>query len=146
MVNIPKDFKEFIQLLNEHRVRYLIVGGYAVAYHGYPRSTGDIDIFIDTEAENANVLLEALNEFGFGGLGLSADDFTVSDQVIQLGYPPLRIDLLTSIDGVSFGEAWNNRNEYTDGHLTLQIISREDLVKNKLSTGRHRDLADAEEL
>ena len=96
------DFKEFIALLNANDVHYLVVGGYAVALHGYPRYTKDLDIWIERSAENADRIVKALQEFGFGSLGLKADDFLVTDQIIQLGYPPRRIDLLTALPGVEF--------------------------------------------
>ena|SRR5437870_8819737 len=109
MERLPKDLREFIELLNSHDVRYLIVGGYAVAYHGYPRTTGDIDFFLEVSEENAAKMEAVLIDFGFGGLGLTRQDFLKPDQIIQLGYPPNRIDLLTAISGVSFAEAWEAR-------------------------------------
>ena len=146
MLNIPKDFREFIQLLNENDVKYLIVGGYAVGYHGHPRSTGDIDIFISTEIKNAKAILNCLKKFGFGQLGISTNDLTEKEQVIQLGYPPLRIDILTSIDGIKFSEAWNNRITEKIDDLSLSFISLKDLLINKKSSNRLKDLTDFEEL
>ena len=99
---LNQDFKEFIQSLNDNRVRYLVIGGYAVALHGYPRYTKDIDIWIEKSPENAAKMVEALEQFGFGSLGLQAADFLVPDQIIQLGYPPSRIDLVTTPPGVNF--------------------------------------------
>lgn len=109
METIPKDFKEFIELLNANKVRYLVVGGYALAYHGQPRFTGDMDFFLSSDTENAERVLKSLTDFGFGDLDITVHDLTQKDQVIQLGYPPLRIDLLTSIDGVDFESAWEHR-------------------------------------
>lgn len=146
MVNIPTDFREFIKLLNKNKVRYLIVGGYAVAVHGYPRFTGDIDILIDRTPDNASEVLKTLDDFGFSSIGILIEDLTTEDQVIQLGQPPLRIDLLTSIDGVTFKEVWGNRiNREVDG-LTVNLISFDDLIKNKKAANRRKDNADIEGL
>jgi hypothetical protein len=146
MLNIPKDFREFIQFLNENNVRYLLVGGYAVAYHGHPRSTGDIDFFIDCQKDNARFLIRALESFGFSELGLTLEDFSTKDNVIQLGYPPLRIDILTSIDGVEFKEAWKNRLTITIQDLSINIIGLQDLLTNKHVSSRKIDKADEEAL
>ena len=145
MLNIPKDFREFIQLLNSNKVRYLVVGGYAVAYHGYPRSTGDIDFFLERTPDNADAVLQCLDDFGFESLGITKKDLLNPEQVIQMGYPPLRIDLLISIDGVSFETAWKNRVIVHMEELEVNFMSKEDLNKNKKSTGRLKDQADAEE-
>lgn len=142
-MNLQKDLKEFVELLNELDVRFLVVGAFAVAYHGYPRYTSDIDIFVEKSAENAELLLKAVDEFGFGDIGLSQEDFMRKDQVIQLGVAPNRIDLMTSISGVNFEEAWSSREL---GGVTLPFISREMLKRNKAATGRSRDLADLEQL
>ncbi|HAK46925.1 MAG TPA: hypothetical protein DCO79_13530 [Spirochaeta sp.] len=146
MLNIPKDFKEFIQLLNLNNVRYLVVGGYAVAYHGHPRSTGDIDFFLECTSQNALVVKKCLDDFGFRSLDITVKDLSTPNQIIQMGYPPLRIDLLTSIDGISFKEAWINRDVVELEKLTINFINKTDLNTNKLSTGRLKDQADAEEL
>jgi len=98
---LNQDFKEFIQLLNENHVKYLVIGGYAVAIHGHPRYTKDIDIWIEMSEENSEKLIISLTQFGFGTLGLTAQDFQAPDQIIQLGYPPNRIDLITTPDGVN---------------------------------------------
>ena len=108
---LNQDFKEFIQFLNDNHVQYLVVGGYAVAIHGHPRYTKDIDIWIETSLDNANNLLQALEQFGFSSLGLQTQDFLTPDQIIQLGYPPNRIDLLTNIDGVIFEDCYPFRLE-----------------------------------
>jgi hypothetical protein len=146
MLRLPKDLSEFIGLLNSHEVRYLIVGGYAVAYHGYPRVTGDIDIFLDNSGENPSRLEAALAAFGFAGLGLTAEDFRKPGIVVHLGYPPNRIDLLTGISGTSFDEAWERRIEDQFAGLRMLFIDRETLLKNKAATGRAKDLADVEAL
>jgi hypothetical protein len=145
-MNLQKDLKEFVELLTELDVRFLIVGAFAVAYHGYPRYTADIDIFVDNSVENAARLLEAIQRFGFGNVGLTDDDFVQDDRVIQLGVAPNRIDLLTSISGVSFEEAWRSRELGELGELTVPFISREMLKRNKAATGRSQDLADLDRL
>ncbi len=101
-----QDFKEFIELLNTNKVQYLVIGGYAVAYHGYPRYTKVLDLWINPSISNAEKVLTALKEFGFGLLEITIDDLVTPEQTIQLGYPPIRIDLITSIDGVSFEECY----------------------------------------
>lgn len=108
-MGLNPDFKEFLQLLSAHNVRYLVVGGYAVAFHGYPRYTKDIDIWIENTPENASRLLQVLEEFGFGSLGLKVEDFLEPDTIIQLGYAPNRIDLLTSIPASEFSKCYEQR-------------------------------------
>jgi predicted nucleotidyltransferase len=141
-----QDFKEFVELLIKHEVDYLIVGGYAVGIHGYPRYTGDLDIWLHNTPENADKILKVVNEFGFSTYGLTAADFTKPENIIQLGYPPLRIDLLTHIDGVSFDECFPNRKEVVIEKLTVNFISYQDLLKNKKASGRNRDKDDIENL
>lgn len=143
---LTSDFKEFAALLNANHVEYLIVGGYALAAYGYPRYTGDLDFWVGTDPENAQRLLDALEQFGFGGLGIRLEDFTAPDQVIQLGYPPGRIDLLTSIDGVAFADCHTRRMTLPVDGLMLDFIALEDFRINKKTVGRHRDLADLEAL
>ena len=141
-----QDFKELLALFNAHDVAYVIVGAYALSYHGAPRYTGDLDILIQPVAENAQQILGALSEFGFGNLGLTLTDFTTPDNVIQLGYPPVRIDLLTSITGVSWEEVNKNKETGTYGGVKVFYIGRTQLVQNKRLTGRKKDLADLESL
>lgn len=143
---LSKDFKEFVGLLNAHGVEYLVVGGYAMALHGRPRHTGDLDIWIRRSEQNADRLLAALREFGFGALGLTIQDFIQPEQVVQLGYPPFRIDLLTSIDGVDFAEAWPHREMVEHDGLRIAFIGLEDLKANKRASGRPRDIDDLENL
>lgn len=145
-MEIQRDFKELLGLLNAHRVEYIVVGGYALAFHGVPRYTGDLDIFINREAENAGKIVAALEEFGFGSLGLAGEDFTSPDTVIQLGVAPVRVDIITSLTGVSWTEAYSHRLSGCYDDLPVFFIDREDLIKNKQSLGRHRDLADIEAL
>jgi len=143
---LSKDFKEFIELLNKNDVRYLVVGGYAVAFHGYPRYTKDMDVWIDRSPANAGKLLKALGEFGFGSLNLTPDDFLEADQIIQLGYPPNRIDILTSCTGLDFDDCYGAKVDFEMDGVRVQFIDIESLKKNKRSTGRTQDLADAENL
>lgn len=143
---LNQDFKEFIQFLNVNRVRYLIVGGYAVAFYGYPRYTKDIDIWIEASLENAAQVIKALQDFGFGSLELTVQDFATSNQVIQLGYPPSRIDLLTSVDGIEFKDCYESRvNVELDG-ISVNFIDLQNLRANKKASGRLQDLADLENL
>ena len=143
---LSKDLREFIELLNSNEVEYLIVGAFAVAYHGYPRYTGDLDVLIRPTAENADRVLTVLSRFGFSSLGIPAVDLQTYGTVIQLGVQPNRIDLLTGISGVSFEEAWNTRMTGAIEETPAQFIGRAALLRNKESTGRAKDLGDAEEL
>lgn len=146
MSSLPKDSREFIELLNSNRVRYLVVGGFAVAAHGYARLTEDIDFFIDSSRENAERVVEVLGKFGFGSLNLTVDDFTASGRIIQLGYPPNRIDIITSISGVSFEDAWQGRLEADLDGVPTKFIGKDSLIKNKEATGRKKDRRDVGEL
>lgn len=141
-MQLNRDFKEFLECLAARDVRCLVVGGYAVAAHGHPRYTGDLDLWVGTAAENAASLLMALDDFGFGSLGLVAGDFTEPGRVVQLGYPPVRIDLLTSIDGVEFEACFERRLEIAIQGLAVPFIALDDLRRNKVSSGRPQDLAD----
>lgn len=143
---LNQDFKEFIQFLNVNRVRYLIVGGYAVAFYGYPRYTKDIDIWIEASPKNAEKVMKALQDFGFGSLELTIEDFSNSHQVIQLGYPPSRIDLLTSVDGIEFEDCYGSRVETKLDGISVDFIDLENLRANKKASGRLQDLADLENL
>ena len=143
---LSKDFKEFVELLNAHEVEYLVVGGYAMAAYGRPRQTGDLDVWISRSPENAQKLIDTLQDFGFGSLDLTCDDFMVAEQVVQLGYPPFRIDLLTDIDGVDFDAAWPSRLEYRLGDMLIHFIGLESLKRNKAASGRSRDIDDLENL
>jgi len=143
---LNQDFKEFIQLLNHNQVKYLIIGGYAVAVHGHPRYTKDIDIWIEMSQENAQKLIQALTEFGFGSLGLKAEDFQTPDQIIQLGYPPSRIDLITTPDGIDFKTCYQSKIEVIIDKIAVYFIDLENLRKNKQASGRMQDLADLENL
>ncbi|MFH1908160.1 MAG: hypothetical protein ABIL11_12400 [Chloroflexota bacterium] len=143
---LNQDFKEFIQSLNDNGVRYLVVGGYAVALHGYPRYTKDMDVWVEMTIENVARVVTALNQFGFASLGLKEDDFLVPDQIIQLGYPPRRIDMLTTLPGVEFSECYPAHIIADVEGTSVNFIDLENLKKNKKATGRHQDLADLENL
>jgi hypothetical protein len=145
-MELQKDFRELLELFNAHNVEYLIVGGYALAYYGAPRYTGDIDILIKSDSNNASLVLKALNDFGFGSAGLKLDDFTNPDNIVQLGYPPVRIDIMTSISGVSWEDAYKNRESGTCGDLCVSFIGLDQYIQNKRATGRKKDLADLEAL
>lgn len=143
---LNQDFKEFIALLNSTGVKYLVVGGYALAAHGHPRYTGDLDLWVLPSPNNISRLLRVLDAFGFGSLGLAEQDFFQPDAVIQLGYPPARIDLLTSIDGVQFQTCYPRRVPIAVGGVELPIIHLDDFRTNKRAAGRAKDLADLEAL
>ncbi|MBU6233120.1 MAG: nucleotidyltransferase [Acidobacteria bacterium] len=145
-MELDQDFNEFVQLLLANDVRFLIVGGYALAAHGAPRYTGDLDTWLWVNDHNADRMLVVLDSFGFGSLNITREDLLNPDTVIQLGYPPHRIDLLTGIDGVSFDEAWNRRMEVEVNGQQIPFISREDLITNKKAVARPQDLADVAKL
>ncbi len=141
-----QDFKEFIESLNANHVRYLVVGGYAVALHGHPRYTKDLEIWVECNLQNAQALIKALSQFGMGSLGLSEQDFLTPDQVVQLGYPPEKIDILVSISGVEFTECFSKRVEVSLDGVVVSFIDLEHLKLNKKASGRMQDLADLENL
>ena len=143
---LSKDFKEFIKLLNSNDVSYLVVGGYALAAHGHPRYTKDLDIWVLIDPGNAKNILSALREFGFSQLALSEKDFLTPGNVIQLGYPPNRIDILTQATGVNFDVCYAQKIEIDIQDVTVNFIDIENLKKNKQATGRLQDLADIDKL
>ncbi len=145
-MEVQNDFKELLELFNEHKVEYMIVGSYALAYHGVPRFTGDIDIFVHSTPENAQKILSALTDFGFGSLNLTIDDFQNPDSVVQLGVPPIRIDIITSITGVSWEEADNGKEKGMYADLPVYFLGRKQYIDNKRAIGRKKDLADLESL
>jgi predicted nucleotidyltransferase len=146
LVKLQKDLREFIELLLSQNVEFLVVGGHAVAFHGYPRLTEDVDLLIRPTLENGSRILRVLDLFGFGSIGLTAEDFTAPDRMIQLGRSPNRIDLLTQIWGLTFEEAWASRVPAELDGLEVFVIGREELIRNKRATARPQDLADAEKL
>ena len=143
---LPSDFSEFLKLLNKNSVRYLLVGGHAVAYHGHVRGTADMDIWVDRGGDNSVRIVAALAEFGFRGPNVSARQFEEPDRIIRLGVPPVRIELLTSISGVAFEECYSSRDVAQWDDVTVDVISREMLQRNKRASGRPRDLDDIENL
>lgn len=145
MTTLPKDFKEFIELLNKNNVRYIIIGGYAVVYHGYVRSTNDIDIWIDIRKDNIKKVIKALDAFGFSSLNITEADFS-PNQIIQLGCPPNRIDLITTPAGIDFETCYESGEQVIIDNITIKFIDLENLIKAKKASGRTRDLADVEEL
>ncbi len=144
--HLPPDFKEFLQLLNAHNVRYLLIGGYAVGYHGYPRATVDMDIWIATHPDNARRIVTALKQFGFDLPELEETIFLQEDKVIRMGLPPMRLEILTSVSGVEFEECFNERIVDTIDSIPVNLISLERLKQNKKASGRHKDLNDLEHL
>lgn len=146
MAKLHSDLSEFVGLLNSHGVEYVVVGGYAVAFHGHPRLTGDIDFFVRATPENADRVLRVLHAFGFGTLAVKTEDLVTSDRILQLGRPPNRIDILTSISGVSFDEAWSSRVSGELGDRTVNFLGWDALIENKLASRRDKDLLDVKKL
>ena len=144
--HLPPDFKEFLKLLNAHQVEYLLIGGYAVGYYGYPRATADMDIWIAMNPANAERIVAALKDFGFDLPELSSRLFLKEWQIIRIGVPPVRIEVATTISGVNFGECYAQRVvDVLDG-VKVNLISLKHLKANKKASGRHQDLADLENL
>ena len=143
---LNKDFKEFVQFLNANAVEYLVVGGYALMAHGHPRYTGDIDFWVDPTRANIASLLTALGQFGFASVDLKEEDFLVEQAVIQLGFPPARIDLMVSVSGVEFASAYKSRLEVDLDGTRINVINRDDFIRNKRATGRPKDFIDLKEL
>lgn len=145
-ISLPGDFKEFLKLLNEYRVEYLLIGGYAVAYHGYPRATADMDIWIAADEKNAERIVAALKEFGFDLPDLSPHIFTKKDQVIRMGMPPVMIEIWTSVTGLQFKDSFQLRIKDVLDEVDVNLINLPHLKKNKKAVGRHKDLDDLENL
>ena len=146
MAKLQSDLSEFVGLLNSNRVEFLVVGGHAVAFHGHPRFTGDIDFLIAATPDNAERVLQVLTAFGFAALNITVADLLTPATVVQLGYPPNRIDILTSISGVEFADAWPARVASQLGGEPVNFIGFDDLLRNKRASGRTKDLADVEQL
>ncbi len=146
MIEFPRDFKEFLQLLNSNDIEYLVIGGYAVGYYGYPRATGDMDIWIAINEKNALKIVEALKEFGFDFPEIKKELFLKEEKVIRMGIPPMRLEILTSIDGVRFDTCFKNRVIADFGDFKVNFISKDDLLINKRSSGRPQDLVDFDKL
>ena len=143
---LPPDFKEFLKLLKEHSVRYLLIGGYAVGYHGYARATEDMDIWVAIHPENAQKLISTLRDFGLDDPNLKPELFLQKPKIIRMGFPPMRLEITTSIDGVEFDECYQAKIvDKLDG-VEVCLIDLEHLKKNKLASGRAKDMADIEKL
>ncbi len=145
-MELDKDFNEFVELFIAHDVQFLIIGGYALAAHGFPRATGDLDAWVWASDTNAAKIITALDAFGFADVGITVSDLSREDTVVQLGYPPYRIDILTSIDGLEFTEAWASRVMVRINNMDVPFISRNDLITNKTAVGRPQDIADVHRL
>jgi predicted nucleotidyltransferase len=143
---LAPDFKEFLSLLNSEKVEYLLVGGYAVSFYGYPRPTGDLDIWIAISKENGERVQRVVERFGFPGGGAALEEFLKPDQILRMGVPPIRIEILTGVSGVRFSECYKRRTETTIDTVRVSVIAREDLLANKRAAGRHKDLNDLEHL
>ena len=143
-MEVQKDFRDLLELFNKHKVDYIIVGAYALGFHGAPRYTGDLDIFVKPDPVNAKRIIQSLNEFGFGTLGLTAEDFVEEGKVVQLGVPPVRIDLITSITGVQWEQAQSGSVDGFFGDLMVHYVGRDDFITNKKALGRRKDMADLE--
>ncbi|MGK7392119.1 MAG: hypothetical protein ACNS60_17330 [Candidatus Cyclobacteriaceae bacterium M2_1C_046] len=146
-MELDKDFKEFVELLNANEVEYLVVGGYSVAHHGYPRFTGDFDVWVKPELNNGRKMMNVLDDFGFGAMGITAEDLTSLDKEIQFGVEPVKIDVMTGIDGIpDFDSAFKSRDISQYGDLNINFISYNDLIINKKTTNRLQDKLDVEQL
>lgn len=145
-IRLPRDFRDFLSLLDAHEVKYLLVGGYAVGFHGYPRATADMDIWVSRTEENARRLEAVLEGFGFKDVAPVGQALVQADQVVRMGVPPMRIELITSISGVEFDACYEARIESVLDGVRVNIIGLEDLKRNKKAAGRPRDLADLEQL
>lgn len=143
-MEVQQDFRDLLELFNKHKVDYLIVGAYALGFHGAPRYTGDLDVFVNPDPINAKRIMQALNEFGFGSVGLTAADFMKEGKVVQLGVPPIRVDIITSITGVQWEQAKSGRVEGHFGDLMVYYIGRDEFIANKKALGRKKDIADLE--
>jgi len=143
---LNKHFREFIELLEKHHVEYLVVGGYAVGFHGFPRYTGDLDIFVAISPRNAEGLVRVFADFGFSGIGLKESDFLDQEIIVEIGREPNKIQILTGIDGVGFDICYQHRVLYREGTLAMPFIALDDLIANKAATPRGKDKIDLEEL
>jgi hypothetical protein len=145
-IRLPNDFKDFLKLLNANRVEYLLIGGYAVGYHGYPRATGDMDVWVAVNPENADRIVVALKQFGFAVPELSAELFLRQNQIVRMGLPPVRIELTTTISGVDFEECYTARVVAELDGIKVSLIDLKHLKINKRASGRYKDLSDLENL
>ena len=145
-IRLPQDFKEFLKLLKEHNVRYLLIGGYAVGFHGYPRATADMDIWVAIHPENASRIVTVLKEFGFDVPELSPQLFLKERQIIRMGVPPVKLEISTSISGVEFDACYERRITSELDGVEVNLIGLNDLKTNKKASGRTKDITDLENL
>jgi hypothetical protein len=145
-LQLPEDFREFLKLLNENQVEYLLIGGYAVAHHGYVRTTADLDVWIGMTDTNAERLVKVFREFGLTSSTLTPSFFLRAGKIFRMGFPPFRLEVHTIISGVDFAVAYANRVNATVDGIEIPVISLDDLKRNKLASGRHKDLADLDHL
>jgi hypothetical protein len=145
-MNLEPDFKDFVELLNKHQVEYMVVGGYALAFHGEPRFTGDMDIWIDCTEENAQKMIVVMADFGAASLGFTKKDFLDKHIIKQIGQPPLRIDILSKIDGVLYKDAIKDKQQFKSGNLSIPFIGVKDFTRNKEAAGRKKDLKDVKKI
>ena len=143
-MEVQQDFRDLLELFNKHEIDYIIVGAYALGFHGAPRYTGDLDIFARPDPINAKSIIQALDKFGFGTVGLTAADFEEEGKVVQLGFPPVRVDIITSITGVTWDQAKSGRVEGHFGDVPVHYIGKNEFISNKRALGRKKDLADLE--
>lgn len=146
MMRIPQDFKEFLKLLNENDAEYLLIGGYAVGYYGYPRPTGDMDVWIKISADNAEKVLKSLEQFGFTSPELTKDLFLQDKRIVRMGVPPFRLEVSTYIDGVEFDECFAEKEIVEFDEVSVNLISLRQLKIKKRASGRYKDLNDLENL
>ena len=144
-LELPEDFKELFKSLNVNNVRYLMIDGYAVGVYGYPRTTNDIDIFVSDDSENVGNLIKALQDFGFGGFDLSGI-FDEKRSLVEIGVEPLKVQIMNFADGIEFEKAFESRKIIAVEDIFINTVSKSDLIKNKLESGRYKDLADIERL
>ena len=147
-IEFSKDFLDFFALLNENKVEYMLIGGYAVSFYGYPRFTGDIDIWINNTKRNAEKVLKSMSEFGIPVQKIKIEDLTSNEPMngLYFGKEPFRIDIITALENLSFKKSYKSFKKIKVNKVTIKVISKSDLIKNKIKSGRHKDLADVEEL
>jgi hypothetical protein len=145
-IGLPPDFKEFLRLLHTNHVEYLLIGGYAVGYHGYPRATNDMDIWIALNPENAIKMTKVIKDFGFDTLDLSTELFLQKDRIVRMGLPPIRIEVLLEISGVQFDQCYEERIDAAIDDIPVKLINLKHLKINKRASGRYKDLDDLEHL
>lgn len=145
-IELHPDFKDFLKLLNSHKVEYLLIGGYAVGYYGYPRATADMDIWIEVSTENASKMQKVMTEFGIGEHDLEQSLFLEKDKVLRMGVPPVRLEVLTGVSGVTFEECYKRKKQFRIESIPVNFISLDDLKINKKASGRYKDLEDLEHL